>query len=175
MEVGSNISLFFKIFGLARKSELLDKIMIFGAEYLIFATFILAVFFALRGGAREKKALILTVIAIAAAEVIIFLAHLIYYEPRPYLTYQLIPLIKHTPDAAFPSGHTTIMMTIAWSFVFYKSKFGPLILLLALWVGFARIFVGVHYPFDIVGGIITGLIGAGGAWLIKNRLFKLLF
>lgn len=175
MEINSNISLFFQIFGLAHKSIFLDRLMIFAAQELIFVTYFLAFVLAILKTSREKKSFILTVLGIGFAEILIFSIHLLYNEPRPYVTYNFTPLIKHTPDAAFPSGHTTIMATAAWAFTFYKSKYAPLFLFLMLWVGVGRIFVGVHYPLDIVGGIITGLLAVSLAWLLKQRLKKIIF
>ncbi len=175
MEVGSNISLFFRIFGLAYHNAVLDKFMIFNAQYLIFATFLLVVLLALFGSAKEKKSTILAFIGLIIAEVLTRIIHGFYFEPRPFVTYDIAPLIKHAVDAAFPSGHTTVMAVTAWSFTFYKSRFAPLLLILMLIVGFARIFIGVHYPFDIIGGIVLGFISVAAGWQIKNWLFKILF
>ncbi|MBI4037102.1 phosphatase PAP2 family protein [Candidatus Daviesbacteria bacterium] len=163
-----NQNLFFQIFNLGHKIFLLDQIMIFGAAYLIWLTFLLTIFFTIKGGSKEKLSLLLIALGVIFAEVLIFIIHAVYFEPRPFITYHLTPLIKHGADAAFPSGHTTIMAVIAWGFTFAKSKWAPLFLVLMLWVGFARIFVGVHYPLDILGGVVVGFISIMLVWNLKK-------
>ena len=175
MVVDLNTSLFFKIFSLSGKSGFLDQLMIFGAEILVFVTLMATLLLVLRGGSREKKAVILIVIGIIVAEILVRLTKTFYAEPRPFTTYDIIPLITRPQDATFPSGHTAIMTVVAVSYAFYKSRFAPFFFVLMLWVGFARIFVGVHHPLDILGGIIFGLVSTILAREIKTRLKKLLF
>lgn len=170
-----NITLFFQIFELARKSSLLDVIMIFGAKYLVFVTLALVILLTIRGSAKEKKPLVLIFIGILVAEILIKLTRVFFFEPRPYITFNLTPLITHIPDASFPSEHTTLMAILFWAYAFYYSKLTWIFLTLMLWVGFARIFVGVHYPLDILGGMFYGFLAITVAWQIKIYLKKILF
>lgn len=168
-----NINLFFQIYGLGHKSAILDKLMVFGAEYLIFLTLLFTILLAVKGSAKEKKVIFLSVVGLAVAEAVITLIRIFYKEPRPFITYpELQTLVKHGKDLAFPSTHTTIMSVITSAYYFYKSKWAPLFLILTLWVGFSRIFVGVHYPLDIIGGLATGLVAVSITWQLKNWLRK---
>lgn len=156
---------------MSRRSPFWDTAMVFGAEYLIFLTFLLVLISALKGRMREKKILFLTILGITVSQVIITVTRFFYLEPRPYITYpEISTLIPQVRDAAFPSMHTTLMSVIAFSHYFYKSPWTLLFLFLAFWVGFARIFVGVHYPLDILGGLATGFISVTLAWQIKTWL-----
>lgn len=152
----TNSELFLQIYSLANHNNLLDRIFIFGANELIFVTFFIVFLLIALGGPKERKAFLLIIIGLILGEIFLQLTHLIFFEPRPYVTFNLIPLIKHVPDAAFPSEHTTMMAILAFAYLFCISKFTALFLLFMLWVGFARIYVGVHYPLDILGGIIYG-------------------
>lgn len=167
-----NAALFFLIFNFGNRSPLLDSAMIFGAEYLIYLTFVVVFILALKGGAKEKKALLLTLVGLGISLMIIKVTKLFYPEPRPFISYHLTPLIKHIADPTFPSTHTTIMATIAFSFIYYRSKAAQLLLVLLLFVGLARVYVGVHYPLDVIGGILTGLISTYLAWQIKKWLMR---
>lgn len=169
-----NNSLFFLIYNLHGKLEILDQLMIFGAKDLIFIIFFLSIILAIFKGTREKKALLIAILAIIMGEVLLFLIHLFFIEPRPFVTFNLTPLIGHIPDASFPSEHTTIMSVIAFSYLLYKSKFSWLFLIAMLWVGFSRIYVGIHYPLDILGGIVLGFISVYLIWIFK-KLFKEVF
>lgn len=167
-----NFSLFFQIFNLSRKSQILDQIMVFGAEYVIIFTYLLALVLAFKGTYKERRPLFLIILGAPLALILIEIIHLFVFEPRPYVTFNIEKLIDHTPDNAFPSTHTTLMAVAAFAYAFYKSKWTWLMVLLLLWVGFARIFVGVHYPIDILGGIITGFISISIVWQFKNWLRK---
>ncbi len=146
--------------------------MVFGANELIFLTFFLVFLALIFGGVKERKAFLLIIIGVIFAEILIKITHIFFFESRPFITFNLTPLISHIPDAAFPSEHASITAVLAFTYLFCKSKFSPLFLLSMLWVGFARIYVGVHYPLDILGGIITGFVGIYAALLI-NRKVKL--
>lgn len=170
-----NVSLFFLIFGLNNQSQLADLLMIFGAEFLIYLMLILAFILAVRGKIPERKSLILFLISFPILVLLIKFIHLFLFEPRPYITNNILPLITHKEaDASFPSRHASIMSAIAFAYWYYKSRWTPLFLLSLIWVGIARIYVGVHYPIDILGGIIFGitslLISRQIIRLIKGRL-----
>lgn len=169
-----NLALFFLIFGLGSQSPLLDNLMIFGARYVVYLTFIYMFVLAFKGGVREKKALMLAVLSIPIIILLIKGIHLFFYQSRPFVDNDILPLIPFSADASFPSRHISIMAGIAFTYVYFKSKWGTLFLLLMLWVGLARIFVGVHFPLDVIGGFVTGLISLAVALQIK-KLIKLRF
>lgn len=154
----SNQEIFLQIFSLSNHSAFLDALMIFGAVYIIWITAFLAVIFGIFGSNKEKKALILSVAGIIIAWIIIFIIRLFIFEPRPFITLSLAPLINETSPASFPSIHATFMAVAAFAYLFAKSKWSPLFIFFLVWVALARIYVGVHYPLDIMGGILVGFI-----------------
>lgn len=170
-----NFSLFFLIFGASNKNPMLDFIMIFGAEYVIYLTFFMMFFFSIKGGLKEKKSLILALICLPIGVLIVKIIHLFFLQQRPFVTYDFLPLISQNADASFPSRHTITMSVVAFPFTYFKSKWAPLFLFLTLWVGVSRIYVGVHYPMDILGGILVGMITLIVALQIKKLLKIRLF
>lgn len=132
--------------------------MIFGAEYLIYLTFILLFFFAFKGSIPERKALLLSLISMPIVVILIKLIHIFVFTQRPFIDNEILPLINYYSNASFPSRHTSIMSAVAFSYVSTKSKWAPLFILFMLWVGISRIYVGVHYPLDILGGILVGFV-----------------
>lgn len=153
-----NTSLFFLIFNLSRHSDFADNLMIFGAEFVIFLAFIFQLIFAFKGRVPERKALLLTFISIPFVVILIKFIHVFIFTPRPFVDNEILPLVNYYSDASFPSRHASIMSAVAFSYVFTKSKWAILFILLMIWVGISRIFVGVHYPLDILGGILVGII-----------------
>lgn len=86
---------------------------------------------------------------------------------RPYdLLEGLKPLIGRQWDPSFPSGHTGSSFAAAW--VLYRElpkKFGVPALILAGLIGLSRLYVGVHYPTDVLFGVISGI---GSGWIARK-------
>lgn len=171
-----NVSLFFLVFGLNGQFWAIDNLMIFGAKYLIYLTILLVFILAFKAGSREKKALLFIFLAIPIAILLIKAIHIFFYEPRPYVFFNFSPLIDNNADASFPSRHASIASVVAFSYLYFKSKWALFFLFLLTWVGVSRVYVGVHYPLDIVGGIGLGVVSLIIAKqvvnLLKIRLFK---
>lgn len=144
--------------------------MIFGAEYVIYLTLILIFIASIRGGLKERKSLILFLVSLPIVILIIKTVHIFIFEQRPFIEQDLIPLISHKADASFPSRHTSIMSAIAFSYTFFKSRSSLLLLLLTAWVGISRVYVGVHYPVDVLGGLVVGFVSV----VVAKQIIKLL-
>lgn len=78
-------------------------------------------------------------------------------------------------DFSFPSGHTTAMMSAMMSiFFFSKSKKKYWVILFVVLMGISRNYLMVHYPSDIIGGVIVGFIGALVAYYITKLIYYIL-
>jgi undecaprenyl-diphosphatase len=76
---------------------------------------------------------------------------------RPPLRYpHPEPLVAVPSTSSFPSGHTTTSFACATVLSFFVPRAAPGFYLLALAIGFSRIYVGVHWPLDVLGGAILG-------------------
>lgn len=91
---------------------------------------------------------------------------------RPYVVNEAIEYITKRPsDNSFPSGHTGCMFAVA-SVLFYMlpKKVGIPAMVVASLVGISRLYVGVHYPTDIIGGFIIGMFTGFIAKLIVEKI-----
>lgn len=91
---------------------------------------------------------------------------------RPYEIVEGLTLIgKKAHDFSFPSGHSTASM--AASSVFFvgmPKKFGIPAFLLGLFICFTRLYIGIHYPTDVLAGILIGFAAAFAAvWIMKKQ------
>ena len=80
-------------------------------------------------------------------------------RPRPFDAYtEIIPLITRPTDFSFPSGHTCA--SFACALIFFRmlpKKYGVPAVILAGMVAFSRLYLGVHYPGDVLGGFLVAV------------------
>ena len=81
-------------------------------------------------------------------------------RPRPFTMIQNLQILIAKPtDFSFPSGHTAISFAVAGAIFFAgNKKFGIGAFVLASAIGFSRLYLGVHYPSDVICGILVGLL-----------------
>lgn len=96
-------------------------------------------------------------------------------RPRPFTKLaELTILIPKPGEFSFPSGHTSASFAAAT--VFYRhlpKKLGVPAMILAVLIGFSRLYVGVHYPTDVLAGAILGtLIGYLAEWIVNFIINK---
>lgn len=89
---------------------------------------------------------------------------------RPYETIEgLYSLIGRMEDWSFPSGHTTASFAAATAMAStLGKKFGIPAFILAILIALSRLYVGVHYPSDVLAGVIIGIVsGLIGSFAVK--------
>lgn len=149
-------------------THLITIITIAGAKYLIFLIVVLAGVSWLKLP-RDKKWEMAkaAMIAFPLAFVLARIASLLYYDPRPFVHFQFVPLIPHAADNGFPSDHALLSSALAaWVYLFNR-KHSYVLWVLAILVGIARVVAGVHSPIDILG---SALIAIGATWVASVAL-----
>lgn len=126
-------------------------------------------FFARPGGPTRSK---LAAVSAAAAGGLALLINLLlgqlWFHDRPFVDHprQTLLLVHHAPDNSFPSDHASLAFAIAFAVIAFHRRLGLLLLLGAACIGADRIFVGVHYPLDVLASLFVGL----GAALIVTTV-----
>lgn len=93
---------------------------------------------------------------------------------RPYEVIKEITILTHQPgDHSFPSGHSAGSFACAWAFFrAYKKKWGVPALVLASLIAISRLYVGVHYPTDVIGGIVIGIIVGELGYRVGKKIWR---
>ena len=144
------------------RSSFLDSVMPYvsamgdlGAIWIIFSLILLANKKYRRVGIMCLAALLLTTII---GEVVL---KNILQRPRPFVQYPSIQLlIPKPPSFSFPSGHTASSFAAAWIISRNLKKAALAAYILAAAIAFSRLYLMVHYPSDILGGILLGTVCA---------------
>ena len=93
-------------------------------------------------------------------------------RPRPFAEIAaLIPMITKPKDFSFPSGHTTASFAVALVMLrMLPKKFGIPAVVLAALVAFSRLYLGVHYPTDVLAGFVIALVGSTlSVWIVRTK------
>lgn len=153
-----NMELFRLINNLANKNSVLDGVMIFFSKdvpYIFMA--IIAIVFILgitRKNSDYRKIAVNTFVITVINLILSFIIGGIYYVDRPFVDNKVNLLFTHVKDASFPSDHATGTMSIALGLRKYNKVLSLILTILSVVVGFSRVYVGQHYPMDIIGAYI---------------------
>lgn len=157
------------------RNPILDNIMIFitslgnGGMIWIAATIALLI------PKKTRKAGVVSAVALLGSLIINNnIVKNIVQRPRPFVTFTDLQIIIPTPsEFSFPSGHTS--SSFAAAAVFYRhlpKKLGLPAVILAGLIGFSRLYVGVHYPTDVIAGVLMGILLSYLAEYLVNLFVK---
>ena len=133
----------------------------YGALWIILALVMMAFPRTRKAGIAVAAALILEVILCSG------IVKPLVARPRPY-TYRpdLALLVPTLWDYSFPSGHTAASFAAAFALCAVRQRGWPAAMVLAALIGLSRLYLYMHFPTDVLAGMLLGLLcGLGGAFL----------
>ena len=148
---------------------LLLAVATFFAEYAIWVVPVLIGIGWLRGSEHTRKVLLEATASGLAGLLINQIIGLIWQHPRPFMIGLGHTFIPHAADSSFPSDHLTLLWAVAFSFLMHRRPrlAGMTLAVLGLPVAWARIYLGVHFPLDMLG---AALVAALSSWLAFREM-----
>ena len=130
-----------------------------------------------------KKVAIIALAALLFSDAIAFVLKHMVHETRPFMSLDNVRLLVREDDLnSFPSGHTTSTVAVVTALILNMKELSKkhylildiVLVIFAVLIGFSRMYVGVHYPGDVLAGAVIGLIGAFTNNHFKDKIFDIL-
>lgn len=140
-----------------------------GVSEILFVVILVLLFFAVRGRWRQL-ARRCAIAGGLSAGLALLIGHFISQavaRPRPFVAHPhtVHAFLAHAPDYSFPSDHSTAAFAIAMAIFLRQRAWGAVVLVLAFLIALGRVMLGLHYPSDVVGGAVLGILTAVVLWL----------
>ncbi|KXJ67220.1 UDP pyrophosphate phosphatase [Achromobacter xylosoxidans] len=114
------------------------------------------------GGQAQRSLMLKALASVAVALGLSYVCGALWPHPRPFVIGLGHVFFAHKPTSSFPSNHTIIIAAFAFALILDRrwAGWGWLALAGALLVGTSRVYLGVHFPLDIAGGLLLAPLAA---------------
>lgn len=161
-----DLQVFFAINNLAGHSYILDGLGIFFAIYALPVLVGVLILLALRKHRLFLQGMFASILAYGMNALI----GILIPRHRPFVDYGVAKLIEKSAESkSFPSDHAALAFAIAAVVAYAYPRWGWLLFICAILIALSRIYVGVHYPTDIIAGACVGILSA---WVV-HRIIRL--
>lgn len=169
-------TVFFWINSLAGRVAWIDNVIrILSCDVFITVLFIIALIAIWFAGSdietreRNQRGVLCGLASMGIANLIIFILNAVLQDrPRPFEAFpDKVHLIFYPPtDPSFPSNSAAAAFALAIGVWIYNRKFGYILLIPASILAFGRVYMGVHYPLDIIGGFAVAIVATGIIFIV---------
>jgi len=158
----------------AGQYPILDHLVLLFSKYgpILFGLVLIWLWFSKNQNQHENRkiviyALIIVILTLGIDKMI----EMAYFRPRPFVNHSVTLLYeKSNLDPSFPSNHAAGAFALAFALFWKRRKIGTVLILMAWFMALSRIFIGVHYPLDVLAGAFIGLAVTYIVMLLKRLL-----
>lgn len=164
-----NLNLFNLINASSTPDPITVRVAQISAELLLYLVAVAMVIGWIRGGKTMRRALLVSGLSVLVGLAINQLIGVFWYHPRPFEIGVGNQFLPHAKETSFPSDHGTLLFAVSFGLLFSRDgKFwGVIAFAIALLVAWSRIYLGVHWPMDMIG---SGIIAAVASWIVAVLL-----
>jgi len=124
----------------------------------------------LKNRLRSQKCVFMAFLGLAIANLNVALINFIFFRDRPFNNHEVTLLFYEPTDSSFPSNAIAATTALACGVWIANKRLGSISFIAVLIFGFIRVFSGIHYPIDILGGLMIGILST----LVARYIIKLL-
>ena len=148
----------------------MNLLIIIGAKYLYLTVVAIAVgYFLFLPREKQKRMALFAAAVLATAYLLAMLLGQLFYNPRPFVSDGITPLIPHAADNGFPSDHVLLTAAIASVLYVFNHKLGIAVFIIAFLVGASRVFAGIHHWTDIFGSLIIAMLAGMIVYKVSKK------
>lgn len=120
----------------------------------------------------HQRSVIIAGIGVLITNALVTASNLLYFRDRPFDSFDVNILFYQPTDSSFPSNPTAIIIAMSLGIYIANKRLGSAFYCMAIIYGFSRVYSGVCYPGDIIGGVVLGHLGVFLARHLIRRLDK---
>jgi undecaprenyl-diphosphatase len=156
------------------KYRLIDNLMIMVSKRIRYVYLIILIFLWFKDHSTNKIAKKAIVTALISW-IIRILTNTFYFRPRPFVSNRVGILIPSKTDSTFLSKHSILTFSISFSILLQQRLIGSILICFSVLTGFSRVWIGHHYPSDIIRSAFVGYIISlivEKSFLFKKYIFE---
>ena len=119
---------------------------------------------------RHQRGVILAGVGVGIASIMVTVSNLLFFRHRPFDAFEIDMLFYPPTDSSFPANPVAVVVAMATGVWMANRRIGAVMYAAAFMYGFSRVYAGVFYPLDVLGGAVVGAAGVGLAYLFLRRI-----
>jgi len=117
-----------------------------------------------------RKRVLIAICSLLGSCLIVMIVNELYFRERPFNLHEAKLIFYAPTDSSFPSNSTAAMFGLSIPILKTRMRVGMMMLLASMCLGLCRIYVGVHFPGDVIGGVLVALL----SFCVTILLFKVI-